>query len=153
MYTKEILKKISEKNGGIITNDIAKKNKISRATLALECNKGSILRISSGQYIMPDDLEDELYSLSLRSNNVVFSHETALWLLGISNRTPSLYSVTSPTGRAPSESIRNSVKTYYVSKDKYEIGIVYIKTQFGNLVPCYDLERTICDCFEARDKK
>ena len=152
MNTKEKLKKISESNGGIITNDIAKKNKISRTILALECNKGSILRITNGQYIMPEDLEDELYSLSLRSSNIIFSHETALWLLGISNRTPSFHSVTSPTGRAPSESIRNSVKVYYVSKDKYEIGIDYIKTQFGNLVPCYNLERTICDCFRSRNR-
>ena len=52
------------------------------------CKDDKIQRIVKGQYILPDDMQDELLSISKRSDKIIFSHETALFLHGISDRTP-----------------------------------------------------------------
>ena len=77
MKTSDRLKRISNDSGGIITTQIAKANGISRAVLSKLCKQGALERIAQGQYIFPDEFEDELLSISLRLENIVFSHETA----------------------------------------------------------------------------
>ena len=61
---------------------------ISKAMLYKLCREDKIHRIVQGQYILPDDMQDELLSISKRSNQIILSHETALFLHGISDRTP-----------------------------------------------------------------
>ena len=150
MRSIDVLNQIAGENGGIITIPLAEKCNVSRAVLSFLCKNGRIERIAQGQYIVAEDIQDELFSISLRSNNIVFSHETALWLNGVSDRTPFKHTVTSPAGHAPSASIRKICRVRYAAPDKYNLGKTAIKTQFGNTVPCYDLERTICDCVRSR---
>ena len=85
------LKNISEKNGAVITATDAKLQGISRAVLSNLSKQGKLQRISHGQYILPDTLEDEFFAVSLRSDKMIFSHETALFLHGISDRTPFMF--------------------------------------------------------------
>ena len=48
------------------------------------------------------------------------------------------------------------VKIYFdfcsVSKDIYELGLIEVKTKFGNKVKAYDLERSICDIIKFRKR-
>ena len=48
------------------------------------------------------------------------------------------------------------VKIYFdfcsVSKDIYELGLIEVKTKFGNKVKAYDLERSICDVIKFRKR-
>ena len=48
------------------------------------------------------------------------------------------------------------VKIYFdfcsVSKDIYELGLIEVKTKFGNKVKTYDLERSICDVIKFRKR-
>ena len=39
-----------------------------------------------------------------------------------------------------------------VSKDIYELGLIEVKTKFGNKVKAYDLERSICDVIKFRKR-
>jgi len=71
---------LNEKNGLIRTADAVRAG-ISRTTLGQLVKDGSVERVAHGQYIQPDDLPDELYMLQQRSKKIVFSHETALFLL------------------------------------------------------------------------
>ena len=79
---------IAQMHGGIIETRKAAEHGISKAMLYKLCKKEKIYRIAKGQYILPDDMQDELLSISKRSRNIIFSHETALFLHGISDRTP-----------------------------------------------------------------
>ena len=79
---------IAKSHGGIIKTKIASEHGISKALLYKLCKEEKIHRIVKGQYILPDDIEDELLAISNRSEKVIFSHETALYLHGISDRTP-----------------------------------------------------------------
>lgn len=146
------LKQIAANNGGIINNKIALEHGISRAILSKLCLDNKIQRIARGQYIFNDDMQDELLSISMRSNLFVFSHETALFLHGISDRTPFVHTITAPSGKIPSKAIQEECKIYYIKPDLFDLGKTTLTTPAGNKVEGYDLERTICDIVRSRNK-
>lgn len=143
---------IASEHGGIIEAQIAVQRGISKAMLYKLCKENKIHRIVKGQYILPDDMQDELLSISRRSDKIVFSHETALFLHGISDRTPFEHTVTAPSGCIPSASIKAECKVYYIKPELFDLGRVMLKTPAGNEVQAYDLERTICDVIRSRNK-
>lgn len=143
---------IAEKNGGIIENKTALESGISRAMLSKLYSTGVIHRISRGQYVLADEMQDELLSLSRRSRYIIFSHETALFLHGISDRTPFEHTVTIPSDRVLANSLQEECKVYYIKRELFELGKTTLPTPAGNLVPAYDLERTICDAVRSRNR-
>ncbi|MGN1112351.1 MAG: hypothetical protein ACI4RP_04020 [Acutalibacteraceae bacterium] len=143
---------IAKEHGGIIETKIAAQHGISKAMLYKLCKENKINRIIKGQYILPDDIQDELLSISNRSRNIIFSHETALFLHGLSDRTPFEHTVTAPSGCIPSASVKSECKVYYIKSELFGLGEIRLKTPYGNAVPCYDLERTICDVIRSRNR-
>ncbi len=143
---------IAQANGGIIESKKAVEHGVSRAMLHKLYKDNKIHRIVKGQYVLPDDLQDELLAISNRSSQIIFSHETALFLHGISDRTPFEHTLTAPSGCVPSAAIKSECKVYYIKPELFEVGKTEMRTPAGNLVPCYDLERTICDCIRSRNK-
>ena len=143
---------IAKTHGGIIETKIAAQHGISKAMLYKLCKEDKIHRIVKGQYILPDDMQDELLSISKRSERVIFSHETALYLHGISDRTPFEHTVTAQSGCIPSAAIKSECKVYYIKPELFELGKTILKTPSGNEVSAYDLERTICDVIRSRNK-
>lgn len=152
MNYETILKELSEQRNNIITTAAAEAVGISRAMLSKLCKEGKIQRIAKGQYMLVDEIPDELFSISLRTEHLIFSHETALFLHGISDRTPFVHSITAPANRVPSPSLREECKVYYIKPELFELGRTKLTTPFGNQVSCYDLERTICDIIRSRNK-
>ena len=147
-----VLSDIAKKNGGIVKTNIASQHGVSKAMLYKLCRAGKIHRIAKGQYILPDELQDELLSISLHSKQIIFSHETALFLHGISDRTPFEHTITSPSSYNPSEAVKTECRVYYIKPELFDLGKTTMKTPAGNDVPVYDLERTICDVIRSRNK-
>ena len=143
---------IAKSHGGIIETKIAAERGISKAMLYKLCKEDKILRIVKGQYILTDDMQDELLSISKRSDKIIFSHETALFLHGISDRTPFEHTVTAPSDCIPSAAIKSECKVYYIKPELFELGKTTLRTPAGNDVPAYDFERTICDVIRSRNK-
>ncbi|WP_343250799.1 abortive phage infection protein [Diplocloster hominis] len=143
---------IASEHGGIIETKVAAQQGISKAMLSKMCKDNKIHRIVQGQYILPDDMQDELLSISKRSTQIIFSHETALFLHGISDRTPFEHTITAPSGCIPSAAIKAECKVYYIKLELFEMGKTMLKTPAGNNVPVYDLERTVCDVIRSRNK-
>ena len=143
---------IAKDHGGIIESKIAAQHGISKAMLYKLCKEDKIIRIVKGQYILPDDLQDELLSIANRSDRIIFSHETALFLHGISDRTPFEHTVTAPSGCIPSAAIKSECKVYYIKPELFDLGRTVLRTPMGNEVPAYDLERTVCDVVRSRNK-
>lgn len=143
---------IAKSHGGIIKTKIAAQHGISKAMLSKLCKENKIQRIVKGQYILPNDMQDELLAISNRSEKVIFSHETALYLHGISDRTPFEHTVTAPSGSIPSAAIKSECKVYYIKPELFELGKTTMKTSAGNDVTAYDLERTVCDIIRSRNK-
>lgn len=148
----ETLKMIAVQNSGIINNKTALPYGIQRHILAKLCIDGILQRVARGQYILSDDIQDELFILEKRSANLIFSHETALFLHGISDRVPFVHTVTAPSNRVPSKAILEECKVYYIKPELFDLGKTLLMTPMGNQVNAYDLERTICDIVRSRSK-
>ncbi len=148
----KVLKEISKQNNGLITTKEAALSGVSRAMLSKLCNLGKLSRISAGQYVFSTELGDELFSLSKRSSLLIFSHETALFLNGISERTPFEHTVTIPSSKKLAVSISKQCKVYYVKDELINIGKTIFKTMQGNPVLAYDMERTVCDIIRSRKR-
>lgn len=148
----EDLKHISDSNNGIITNGAAAGKNISRALLSLMAEDGRLNRVVKGIYVLPETIPDELYILSLLSDNVVYSHETALFYNGLSDRTPFRHSYTLPQGKRLSSGFSKGFGCHYCKPQYIELGKTIVRTTSGNEVPCYDAERTVCDIIKDRNK-
>ena len=89
-YVKKIEKIINEQKGTLLSLDLDE-NKIPRTYLSMMVAEGKIERIGRGIYVLPDLLEDEMFILQKKYPNLIYSHETALFLHELSDRTPCLY--------------------------------------------------------------
>ena len=152
MTDKESLKYRINKNNGIITVAEAGMLGISKPSFYSYAEKNGIQRISHGVYAEDTLLVDDLYVLSLRCKGLVFSHETALFLHNLTDREPISITATVKTGYNPSRLKAVGIQVYTIKQDLIWLGKMLIKTQFGNEVPVYDLERTICDIIRSRSK-
>jgi predicted transcriptional regulator of viral defense system len=142
---------LNAKNGLIRTADAVNVG-ISRATLSQLVRDGKIERIAHGQYIRSDDLPDELYLLQQRSKKIVFSHETALFLHDMAERTPIQHALTIPSDSKLSPSLSSGVKIYYVKPELHDMGICELPSKMDNEVTVYNAERTICDILRSRNR-
>lgn len=152
MTALEVLKEISNENNGLILTKMAAAKGVSRASLSQLCKDGKITRIANGQYVFSEDLNDEILSLGIRSNLIVFSHETALFLNGISERTPFEHTVTIPSSKTLARSISGECKIYYIKDELHHLGKTQLVTPMGNKVWAYDMDRTICDIVRSRSR-
>ena len=152
MHYMSVLRDIAAENGGIIETRTAEERGVSRSLLSKLCKAEKLQRIIAGQYVLPDELQDELLSIAKRSKLVIFSHETALFLHGISDRTPFEHTVTAPSGSKPSSYVSSECKVYFVKPELFTLGKTLLTTPAGNSVPSYDLERTICDIVRSRNR-
>ena len=140
------------RQGLLLTSDLAHFN-IPRTYLSIMEQNGEIERVARGVYrSVSAFIEDELFTFQSRYSSTIFSHETGLYLHGLTDRTPLIYSITVPSGYH-SEFLNNSRhKIFYVSRDLFDLGITSMNTPHGNQVRITDLERTICDIVRSRNQ-
>ncbi len=146
-----ILKVLQQNNNTITTSQVEELG-FSRAVLSKYVKAGVLERSRQGVYILPDSVHDDMYTMMLRSEKIIFSHDTALFLNGLSERTPFEHSVTIPSNAVLSDVLREDCNCYYIRPELFELGMVRKKTSLGNEVRCYDAERTICDLLRSRNR-
>ena len=140
METKK-LKDFFKRNNGYITTKEFENVGISK-TLIPELIKQEIIRkVAYGIYIDNNLIEDEFYILQKRFSNIVFSHNTACYLLNLSDRSPYKIEITTINHNNISEDL----DIHYVSKEKFNIGIAEIESPYSNPIKIYNSERCICD--------
>lgn len=140
-----------EQNGMLLTSDLAKHG-IPRTYLSILEKTGEIKRVSRGVYSSVSAISDEMSGLQSRYKTAIFSHETALYLWDLTDRTPLFYSVTVPTGYNANLLKVGGAKVYFVKRDLFSLGITTLKSPSGNDVKVYSLERTICDVLRSRNQ-
>lgn len=91
-----------------------------------------------------------MFSLQVRSNLVIFSHETTLFYHELSDHDPLNYIITIPTCYNASKFKESGVDVYYVKRELLELRLIVGKILFGREVRLYDKERTICDVIRSR---
>lgn len=152
-YLKELELLCNMNNGYIRTSQIESIG-IKRPTIRKLIEKNILEKISNGIYVLSGDLSDEYALFQSHSSIAVFSHGTALFLWGLSDRVPHSYDVTVPQGTNVSHLKRDypDINCHYVKTDVYYLGITTTKTPQGAIVKLYDRERCICDLVKNREK-
>lgn len=142
---------ISEQNG-LFTAAQANAVGISNEHLCLLVRSGAIGRESHGVYSVPGGTLDRMAVLQLRRSKAVFSHGTALFLHGLTDRDPCVYSVTVPSGYNTQALSSLGVEVFTIRRELHGLGQCRVKTVFGGEVIAYDPERTVCDCLRSRSR-
>lgn len=140
---------LRQKNNGVIDIEAAEREGISKAVMSDLCQDGKLVRVARGKYVVPVDREDPFMVLS-EADDFLFSHETALRMHGLLDDDGQLPSVTYAVGRKPDPVVRAQTDVHYVPQELYELGRTLAATPAGNLVPAYDMERSICDVAKDR---
>lgn len=139
-------------NNNMITTAQAVELGFTRSLLSWYVKKGVLERGRRGVYILSDSIHDDMYTLMLRSDKIIFSHDTALFLNGLSERTPFIHSVTIPSNTKLSNLLREECVCYYIKPELHQVGVIKKKNTLGNEVRCYNAERTICDLLRSRNR-
>lgn len=150
-YLDEIKKIMNDQNGTILTSDL-EKNKIPRYYLTLLVREELIERVERGIYVSTENLQDYMFAFQIKYPNIIYSHETALFLHGLTDRTPFEYSITVPSGYKATSNIKEKFKIYYIKEEMHDKDTIFMRTSFGNTVKTYNLERTIVDLFRSKNR-
>ncbi len=150
-YLEKIRKLLADRRGILFASDLAKFS-IPRIYLSiLEQNK-EIERISRGVYKTPSVVEDEMFILQSKYKSCVYSHETALYLHDLTDRSPLRYSLSAPSGYHSEALNRSGHKIFYVHRNLFDLGLVTMQSPHGNAIRVTGLERTICDIARSRNQ-
>ena len=139
-------------NNNVMTTGDLTQIGVSRTMLSRYVKAGLMQRVRQGTYTLSSEIHDDMYTMMLRSPHIIFSHETALFLNGLSDRTPFVQSLTIPSNASLPKSINDECNCFYVNELLYPLGVTQCKTAFGNQVRCYNPERTVCDIVRSRSR-
>ena len=138
-------------NNGFLSVKQAKENGISSKVLSRLVAEAMIEKVAYGLYLGTEYWPDPFYITQHRAPKLVFSHLTALFLHGLSNRDPLIYMATIPTG-GNSRLLKNGDFRFYYNNEKLiSMGLEKIKSPWGNEIRVFDVERTLCDCIKYMD--
>ena len=147
--TKKILN-IAIENNGIITSAKVTEQGISRTYLSQLVRSGELQKVDRGIYALPEAWEDEFYILQARYPAGIFSHESALFLLSFTDRTPSVITMTFPYGYH-AQTLKGKVIIKKANREFYELGVEEILSPNGHTVRVYSIERTLCDILRGKN--
>lgn len=145
MGAKDDIVRIAKNNNGIVTTAMVASSGISRGNIQYLLKKGVIEKSARGVYILPEMWDDELFNLQNRFKKGIFSHETALFLLDLTDRTPNVYAMTFPSTYNLTKPKENKINCTQCKVEWHEVGVEEVKTPAGNIVKTYNRERTLCD--------
>ena len=152
-YNYDDLKILIESNGGVISAANLQHAGIERIGLYALLANEILKKESHGNYVLTENEPDEYKIIQNRSEKLIYSHGTALFLHGMSDRVPHTLDITVPQG----DNISRIKKTYqntrfhYCKKELWHLGIMNVNTPMGYSVRVYDPERCICDLIRDKD--
>lgn len=148
------VKEVIINNGGIAKSADFVAAGIRAADVVNLCNAGILSRVRHGYYELTEKSEvpEEQLLATLVPKGIVCV-ESALFHYGYSDFAPRKWSIAVP--RSMSRTKLNvdalALQPYYVQAELYDLGRTTDNFN-GVILPVYDRERTICDCFKYRAK-
>ena len=148
MRQKEEALQIASKNNGVLLTKQITKAGLPRSVLKDLVNDGLIALVQRGVYIAEGGYVDDFFLLQQRLRKGVFSHETALYLLGFSDRAPIQIVMSFEYGQSTPRIKKEGVRPVMVSND-FDAGIIEIN-RHGMNVRVYEIERTLVDLIKPK---
>lgn len=147
----KIVNFVNKKNNVITTKEF-KDAKIGFYYINKLIEDNYISRIGNGLYGKTDSFEDEYFIIQNRYKNAIFSYNTALFFLNKTEVTPNIIDITIPNDYNVSSINTKQIRVHYASRENIELGVIKLKSPFGNIIKAYNLERTICDIVKNENK-
>lgn len=151
MSNKETVLNYLKQNNGIITYKDCKVLGIPTVYLSRLEREGKIFRVDKGIYLSTDGDYDEYYFFQYRFSRAIYSYVSALYLQGFTDEIPQYFEVTVPRGYRFNNPLQN-LTIHTVPKELVDLGVISVKTPWGQTVKTYDFERIICDFIQNRKK-
>ena len=146
MTDKEKIKELLEASpDGTITAEQVTAAGLHRSILQELVENGELYRFGRGLYVRNNVWEDDFYLLQRKYGRGIYSHDTALYLLGYSDRAPAQYTMTFPKGYTSPSLTQESINIKRVVQKNYYFGVIELQSPCGNPIRADDLERTLCD--------
>lgn len=139
-----MLENLAKTTNGYFSLKTAAESGITRWQIQELLRNGKIQKVSYGLYAFKNVIPDELFMTQLLCPKAVFSHESALFFNGYSDQVPFRYTVSVPHGYV-SKSLSEQYDVRHVAKESAEDGIAIIKSDLGNDLRVYCIERTLCE--------
>jgi predicted transcriptional regulator of viral defense system len=149
-YAEKVHKLLNE-NGGILTASLMRENNIPTVYLTRLTREGKLKRVARGVYISREGIYDELFMLQTRFPKIIFSYETALYLLNLTDKIPGNIHLTVNHKYKFNQNLENA-RIYYVNKEILNLGVIEKRTNAGNIVRLYSAERTLCDFIKNKSE-
>ena len=146
----ERMNDLLQKNNGYMFTAQVEKAGISRTYLAKFVHENNLEKIAKGIYISQDTWVDELYILQVCNPKIVYSGETALYLHGMIDREYMDICITVPPRFNQTRLRDKGVIVHQEKVEMYQLGVVEVETNYGNVVRTYNRERCICDIIKNR---
>jgi predicted transcriptional regulator of viral defense system len=140
---------MASQNGMLLTSDLAKLG-IPRTYLSVLERNGEVQHLSRGIYAAPNSLIDEMASLQSRYKAAIFSHQTALFLWELTDRSPLFFTVTVPSGYNATALKAGGAGVYFINQALHPLGQITTKSPHAHDIQTYNLERTLCDVLRSR---
>lgn len=122
----------------------------SRGLLLYLVRKGRLEYVQRGIYVLPGVWEDEFLNCQTRFARGVFSHETALYLWGMTDRTPSALRMTFPSTYNVGGAKNAGIICSQAKPDWYTLGVTECTSPAGHQVRVYNREHTLCDLLRPK---
>lgn len=136
---------MARQHNGFVTSTGATAQGIQRRELTSAVERGTLVKVERGLYCLPDVWPDEYVVAQHRFARGTFSHDTALYLLGLSDAAPEALTMSFPRGYNPSAAKRAGIITKASPEGLHSLGETSVFTLYGNAVRAFDAERTLCD--------
>lgn len=154
MDKKTLSKQVIIEKGGIAkTSDFVAAG-IPAVDVVNLCNTGYLERIRHGYYRLADgNTSSEEQLIATLIPKAIICVESALFHYGYSDFAPRKWSIAVPRSMSRTKLDIDALmlQTYYVQSEIYELGKTTANFN-GVMLPVYDRERTICDCFKYRSR-
>ena len=151
MKTKDKLSNIVTDKGYLFAKDV-KENNISYTKLNEYIKYNGYEKVAHGIYVSKNTFLDYYFILCERNKRIVFSLESALFLNDLMEKESDKVTVCIPRGYNASHLRQKNIRVISKEKEIYELGITTIKTNLGNEVKVYDIDKTICDLIKNKSK-
>lgn len=146
----EQLKAMTEKNNGYLFTAEVVEAGISKTYLSKYLKENKFEKAAHGIYFSEDTWLDELYVIQMSNPVVIFDRETALYLHGLTDREYSKIHVSVPKNYNTFRIKEKGLVIHSYDEELYQMGIIAVESNFGNLLRIYDKERCICDMVAER---
>lgn len=125
---------------------------INSKTISRLVEKGKLRKITKGVYVIKELFKDKYYEKQARARQGIFSHETALYLHGLISEEPERVKITIPTHYNTRIITDGENEFHYLKKDYCSYGIEYMQSSENNQIKVYNLDRTICDLLNHKNR-